>query len=74
MVVSSAYISWDPWLVPFHTTNLTLKQERQVGPCIGPVIGGVLADKLGWRYVLVCLYTASDAITILADQFSGSYV
>ena len=29
--------------------DVMFKQRCQIGPCLGPVLGGVLADKLGWR-------------------------
>ena len=33
----------------WHRYDLKFRRRFQVGPCVGPVIGGVLADKLGWR-------------------------
>lgn len=40
------------FLEPSPNLSLTLVRS-QLGPCIGPIIGGALAQNLGWRRVLV---------------------
>lgn len=34
------------------------------GPCVGPIVGGVLADKFGWRGIFWFMAAFSAAICI----------
>lgn len=52
----------------------TLNLYMQLGPSIGPIIGGVLADKLGWRCVISCssrrvLFLIPEQINLLVHGY-----